>query len=374
MSVLSHADGNVIYESGSSSEHLITSFGHYPDGRSDNKGVEFENIFYAQNLQLLLVAAERANVIMVYDVSDPHKAKFHQVLPSGLGPEGGYFVESRGLFISACEVDNRGSGKIRSSLVIYEYGSSSPSYPTIMSVEDEGIGNGVPIAWSAISGLSPPPKPYGQMKNTLYAVDDSAFKRSRIFTIDTSSSPAMITKAMYIKDKNGVFAAFPPYREFSADDRDAMINADNTVNIDSEGIVATPSGFWVASEGKGTKGDSDRQVESLNFLFRLNMDGVIEEVVSLPDAVNDVQLRFGFEGVTVEGDYVVVAFQRAWGDEKKPRLGIYNTNTEEWKFVFYPLDEPESQNGTFGYTTRILHHIIDYILTSDDALKFFVSF
>ena len=319
LSVLSHADGNVIYESGSSSEHLITSFGHYPDGRSDNKGVEIENVFYAQNLQLLLVAAERANVIMVYDVSDPHKAKFHQVLPSGLGPEGGYFVESRGLFISACEVDNRGYGKIRSSLVIYEYGSSSPSYPTIMSVEDEGIGNGVPIAWSAISGLSPPPKPYGQMKNTLYAVDDSAFKRSRIFTIDTARSPAMITKAMYIKDENGVFADFPPYGEFLADDRDAMINADNTVNIDSEGIVATPSGFWVASEDKGTKGDSDRQVESLNFLFRLNMDGVIEEVVSLSDAVNDIQLRFGFEGVTL-GAITLLFHSSAHGRVKRKHI------------------------------------------------------
>lgn len=37
--------------------------------------------------------------------------------------------------------------------------------------------------------------------------------------------------------------------------------------------------------------------------------------------------------------------QRAWGGEKDPRLGIFNTATAEWKFVFYPLGQPESQNG-----------------------------
>ena len=63
--------------------------------------------------------------------------------------------------------------------------------------------------------------------------------------------------------------------------------------------MVTPLGFWVASERKITVNDPFHPVESLNFLLLLNMDGVIEEVVPLPDAVNNIQLRFGFEGVTV---------------------------------------------------------------------------
>lgn len=58
-----------------------------------------------------------------------------------------------------------------------------------------------------------------------------------------------------------------------------------------------------------------------------------------------IQLRFGFEGVAEDGSMVVVAFQRAWNSESNPRLGIYDSETGEWDFVFYPLDAVESQNG-----------------------------
>ena len=92
-------------------------------------------------------------------------------------------------------------------------------------------------------------------------------------------------------------------------------------------------------------GDVDRPVESNNYLFKVSEDGVIEKVVLLPDALNDVQLRFGFEGVAEDNGYVVVAFQRAWNGEDNPRLGVYNKLTGKWKFYFYPLDAVESQNG-----------------------------
>jgi hypothetical protein len=67
--------------------------------------------------------------------------------------------------------------------------------------------------------------------------------------------------------------------------------------------------------------------------------------------VNAKQSRFGFEGVAEGQDAlagkVVVAFQRAWvgDDQRYARLGIYDTKDGKWSFVFYPLDEPESQNG-----------------------------
>lgn len=336
-----NVDGTVSWDSGTAAEHIITSAGHYDDGRSDAKGVELENVAYDSDHQLLFINSERSHVVLVYDVSDPSDAKFHQILPSGFRPEGGVYVPSRGLYIAACEEDVR-DDKIRGSIVVYEYGSDSPAYPTLMSVDQE---SGVPIPWGAISGMS---GPYGgsSTESTLYAVDDSAFMMSRIFHIDTSSQPAMITDAMYIKDTNGIFAAFPPYGEFDSADLAAMINEDGTVNIDGEGIVAdVDGGFWVASEGSGTIGEEDRPIEKLNFLFKTDKDGVIERVVSLPDELNDIQLRFGFEGVSLEGDYAVVAFQRAWGEEENPRIGIYNTVESSWKFVFYPLDASESQYG-----------------------------
>ena len=254
-------------------------------------------------------------------------------------PEGAKYVESRGLLLAACEEDER-DDKIRAALVIYQYGADESSYPAIQSVEDPDLQNGASIPWGAMSGLA------AGDGSTLYAVDDSAFKSSSIFSIDTSASPAILFERTHITDANGVFAALAPQGEFEAADLQAMINEDGTVNIDSEGIAVHPEGgFFIVSEGRGTVGDEGRPIESLNFLFKTDKSGVIEKVVVLPEEVNAMQLRFGFEGVAVEGDYVVVAFQRAWGDEANPRIGLYNTVDESWKFVFYPLDEPESQNG-----------------------------
>eukprot|EP00965_Chrysotila_dentata_P213963 6187949-Pleurochrysis_carterae.AAC.1 len=68
-------------------------------------------------------------------------------------------------------------------------------------------------------------------------------------------------------------------------------------------------------------------------------------VVTLPEAVNDIQLRFGFEGVAYDDGKLVVAFQRAWGAEPNPRLGVYDIATQTWTFAFYPLDPVESQYG-----------------------------
>ena len=55
----------MVYESNMSAEHLVTKFGHYNDERSDNQGVEFENVVYASDLNLIFVLSERSSVIMV---------------------------------------------------------------------------------------------------------------------------------------------------------------------------------------------------------------------------------------------------------------------------------------------------------------------
>ena len=340
------ADGSVTFESGSL-DHIAIRHGHYPDARSKNKGNEPENVEYAVlgETPYLFVNSERANLVFVYDVTDPTAPVYKQALPAGVGPEGALAIPSRDLLIVASEKDSR-SDKLRSVLTLYSLEAAAPNYPTLKSANQPD--SELPIAWGAMSGL------VAGDENTVYSIEDSFYRSNRIFTIDVSKAPAAITSAMAIKDTNGVFAAVKTYgatedkTQFDATDLEALINDDKTVNIDPEGIaVATGGGFWVASEGSGTFDDKSgkRPVVSHNFVFKTNQDGVIEKVVTLPKAVSDVQLRFGFEGVAEDNGKLYVAFQCAWNSEANPRIGIYDIASQEWRFVFYPLDAPESQNG-----------------------------
>eukprot|EP00967_Tisochrysis_lutea_P099943 scaffold148721_cov28-Tisochrysis_lutea.AAC.8 len=340
------ASGNILWTSGSFLDHLAVSIGHYPENRSGNKGSEPENCAYAEfnGEKLLFINMERSNAAAVFNVDNPHSPVYKQVLPTQVGPEGGIALPTRGAYVVASEVDDRASG-IRSSLNIFALSSSTPAYPTLVS--NLRVGKSVPIPWSAMSGLAPGP---GAL---LYSVEDSFYKKTRFFTIDTSTFPARLTKETRIVDTHGVFAAFPPQGEFDASDLAAMINEDKTVNIDGEGVAlftmpASMGGetvMVVASEGRGTVGDANRPVESLNFLFFVAMDGTIRKVATLPESVNAKQLRFGFEGVAVWGEKLVVAFQRVWAGDENVRIGIYDVASDAWDFVFYPLDAPASQFG-----------------------------
>jgi Esterase-like activity of phytase len=118
---------------------------------------------------------------------------------------------------------------------------------------------------------------------------------------------------------------------------------------DLEGIALTGDGtFWLCSEGSGTVDDPERPIETPNMLVQVDSSGEIVEVVILPDEVNAIQARYGFEGVSVVGSNIVVAFQREWVNETDPRIGVYNTDDGTWQFAFYPLDEPESQYDSWG--------------------------
>jgi hypothetical protein len=283
--------------------------------------------------------------VFVYDVENPSSPVFKQVLPTGIGPEGGLAIPSRDLLVVASEEDNRGD-KVRSVLNIYEYDAQDSAYPTLQSDDDT---NGTPIPWSALSGLSADTT----SNSVLYSLDDSFYGKNRIFTISLETIIPTITTETFIMDTDGVFASFSTNSTgntnlvFDPADLSAMINSDNTVNIDGEGIAkASDGGFWIASEGSGTISDNvSRPIEKLNFIFKLTSAGVIEEVITLPDEVNDIQVRFGFEGIAEYDSKLYVVIQRAWEGESNPRIGIYDTVAETWDFVFYPLDSPNSQNG-----------------------------
>ncbi|OQX09085.1 MAG: alkaline phosphatase [Thiothrix lacustris] len=346
--------GDVVFAAGNSMEHQTIRMGHYPDDRSKNKGNEPENAdsgtFEAN--KFLFVASERSNAVFVYNANDNSKPVLKQVLPAGSGPEGVLAIPSRNLVIAASEVDDRAS-VIRSTLNIYRYEDKTTAYPTVMSGNDA---SGQPVAWGAMSGLAATPTD----ANTVYAIEDSVYQQNRIFKLDIASKPAKLSVAAKISDLNNVLGSLPVATVdaaakadsdtrkdvFDSADLKAMINANKTVNLDPEGIaVASDGGFWIASEGAGTVGEAARPVNSANLLFKTDANGIIQQAIPLPADISSKQIRFGFEGVAEYNGRAYVAFQRAWNKEANPRIGIYDTATKTWSFVFYPLDAVASKNG-----------------------------
>ncbi len=193
--------------------------------------------------------------------------------------------------------------------------------------------------------------------STVYAVDDSFFRGNRIFEIDVSRKPAVLKREIRITDPDGKIAALAltlpalaSATAFDATDLAAMVNADGSVNLDPEGIsLASGGGFWIASEGNGTvpgvSFDAARTVRTANLIFKVSATGVIQEIIGLPDAINALQVRYGFEGVAESGGKLVVAFQRAWAGDAHPRIGVFDLTSRAWQFHFYPLDPVASPNG-----------------------------
>lgn len=327
-----NTNGNVVWDSGDQLEHEAVRLGHYPEKRAGKKGNEPENVEVGQfgDTKYMFVNSERASLVFVYNVNDPANPKLVQTLPAGVGPEGVIAMPSKNAVAVASEVDER-KNKMRASVAFYTLGEQAAQYPTLKSADVDGR----PIAFSALSGLAA-----GEGK-TLYSVEDSFFGSNRIFEIDASQTPAIITKATALKDSQGVLAGMKTV------DGKKLVNDDKTVNVDLEGVsVAKDGGFWVVSEGSGTVGDEKKPFKYQNMLMKVSDNGDIVTVATLPKAMNDVQLRFGFEGVTEADDgKLYVAVQRPWNKEANPRIGIFDPASESWTFVFYPLDKKASQFG-----------------------------
>ncbi len=304
------SSGEVLYESGMSFEYAVARLGHYPDERSGNKGVEPEGLEVGVfgDETLMFVLAERASVVGVY--RDTGGApELVQILPAGLGPEGAVAIPARDLLVVANEEDLVEDGGVRSHVMIYERQAAAAVYPTIMSTVDAA---GLPLGWGALSGLAAHPAAPG----VLYAVTDSFYAANpQILTIDTATTPALITSAVTVsRDGEPV-----PY-------------------LDLEGIAALPDGtFWLASEGRT---DRDRP----HVILHVDATGTVVEEVAIPEALAAHEIRFGFEGITAvgEGDdlQLWMAVQREWQDDPAGtvKLVAYTPATGEWGGVRYPLE------------------------------------
>lgn len=308
-------NGEITYSSGNSIEHLAARFGHYPEGRSENKGSEPEGAEVGTfgDDTLIFVGLERASLVPIYRDTGG-EPEFLQALPGGIGPEGLLAIPERNLLINAAETDLRPDGGIGSVVTVYERQAGEPAYPQLISADGP---DGIPIPWMAISGTAADPKVAGK----LYAVTDSASSLARILIIDGAQSPAVITDEMVIT-KEGKPAD----------------------NLDPEGIaVSADGGFWLASEGNPTREKNPTH----SMLFKVGADGAILEEIAMPKKLAEQAVRFGFEGVTAIGpaddETVWIAVQREWKDDEKGmvKLLAYKPATEDWSAVRYPLDKPE---------------------------------
>ena len=320
-----NVDGTVEYDAGNAFEHLGMMIGHFPEGRADAKGTEPEGaeVMHIGDETLIFIGAERANFVAVYrDMGPGNAPEFVQVLPTGISPEGLVAVASRGLFVATGEKD-AAEDNIRSTISVYSRTAETNLYPQIVSATDPATGG--PIGWGALSGLVAD----ATNPNILYAVSDSVYAVARIYTIDTSAVPAVITSYVTLtKDGEAV-----PY--------------------DLEGIaLRAEGGFWVASEGGAN---------TENLLLAIAADGTVIEEIRLPEAVEAAATNNGFEGVAtymVDGqEMVVVAQQRPWADDaaNHVKLAIYNPATGEWTFVAYELNTPTSPNGGWVGLSEITH-------------------
>lgn len=303
--------GAVVWDAGNSIEKLAVTYGLHDDSRSDNKGVEPEGLAVAtvRGVRYGFVGSERSNFVAVYDLSDPRRPEFRQVLPTTNGPEGLLPVPARGLFVVSSETDDAEAG-IRATVGIYRLGRDTPAFPSIASRDALG--------WGALGALSAKPGAPGQ----LYTVTDAAYSPTRILTVDTGRSPALITRELTVT------AGGQP------------------VGYDAEGLYARPTGgFWLGVEGA---------TGAANQLVRLDRGGNTVGTVPLPADVAAGLTRFGIEGVTATtdraGEHVFVVLQRELSTDPAgvARIGRYDVATGAWTWFGYRLQAPPPGAGWVG--------------------------
>lgn len=126
--------GKPAWDAGNSYEHLAIANGLYPEHRSADKGTEPEGLAIAEidGVRYGFVAAERANFVAVYDLTDPVAPVYRQSLPTTNGPEGLLPIPSRGLLAVSSETDEL-DNRVRASVSLFQLGQQRPAFPTIHS-------------------------------------------------------------------------------------------------------------------------------------------------------------------------------------------------------------------------------------------------
>jgi hypothetical protein len=280
----------------------------------------------------IFLLSERGSVMGVYRDTGA-EPELVQLLPSGIGPESAVAIPSRNLVATANEADLGPDGGVRAHVMLYELGDGPASYPTIVSSPQE---DGQPLGWGALSGMVAD----AEVPGRLYAVNDSFYgMQPSIFVIDATQSPAAITDVIRVT-RSGAPAQ----------------------KLDLEGIALDgEGGFWLASEGR-----TDRLIP--HALYHVDAEGEIQDEIAFPPELLAAEIRFGSEGVTKVGDVLWIAIQRPWGDDPADtvKLVAYDTASEEWGAVHYPLEKAET--GWVGLSEITAHGDHVYIVERDNQI------
>lgn len=320
--VFDAASGAVRWDAGAEVERIAVRLGLHNEDRAARKGVEVEGLSVAtfDDHRYAFVGSERSNFVAVYDVDDPEQPRYLQSVPTTNGPEGILPIPSRGLLAVSSETDDASVG-VRATVALYRLGEDAPSFPSIESADVAGA----PLGWSALGALSGHPTD----PDRVYAASDTVLTKGRIFGVDVSRTPAVIT------------------------DETVVTEGGSPLSLDVEGLFARPQGgFWLASEGTNGAG---------NQLVRTDASGAVQQKIALPAEITARISRWGLEGVTAttdaDGEHVWTVVQRPlwqdpsastlqpYDDDNLARIGRYDVADGSWHWYGYRLTSPRQGSG-----------------------------
>ncbi|MCG8418928.1 MAG: endonuclease/exonuclease/phosphatase family protein [Proteobacteria bacterium] len=335
-----NVDGEVVYETGDELERIAVQYGMYPDGRSDNRGIEVEGCAVARfgNRELAFLLGERNSAVAVYDVTQPERAQFIQFLPAPLRPESAVAVPDRGLLIVAGE----GSGGTGGGIWIYQgvaFAQDVERYPEGLY---RAVASGLPtVPFGSFSAVMPTGVP-----GRISAVPDDSFATLRLWTFEADRA----TQRMRLVDSM------------------TLTEADGTTplaGLDAQGLARNPwGGFALAVAGDRDNGCDGATCpeEDRNRILFFTEEGALDPGygnggrVDLPGDASTLWNRIrkdGFGGLALAEDNdhrlnAYVVFQRPLDatDPADPedevrlghaRIGEYDVASDQWSFYYYPL-------------------------------------
>lgn len=321
------SDGSFIWDDGGSYEATAVRYSHYPEGRSENKGIETEGIDVGTygDKTFVFVGSERGSFVGVYEMTDATTPVWIQLLPTGISPEGLLAMPDQNLLVTSDEV----SGTITIFEGVEGLWEGDPDAPTVRSASVE-------VPWAALSGLTASLSD----ANLLYAVPDNAMP-TEIYMIQTGDDVAELESM-------------------------GPVTLDGSpVQYDLEGIAVDTSvdapennaGFWLASEGNADFGTEDY---TANLLIQVDGSGAVLQEIILPadvDSPGGGLIRSnGYEGVTIsdDGAYLLAAIQRQYTDDEQvggvwhARIARYDLANATWEFFLYPLDAAPNEDAWVG--------------------------
>lgn len=330
-------DGTFRWDDGGRLEKQAVRFSHYPEGRSENKGIEIEGVTTANfdGHPLAFVLSERGSFMAVYSLRNKKHPKLLQTLPTGISPEGVKAIPRRNLVVTASEK----SGTINLFKGIHSIYKAPVDKPRLAS---RSAAN--PEPWAAISGLA------WQRPFHLVGVPDNAMPTA-IYQIRT-----------------GVPSRFAPVsilHQVTRNNEQAQYDGEG-ITVDVSVLAPHEPGWWIASEGNAKFGESSYQP---NLLVQVDNRGRVLREVRLPADIDSPEggliRKNGFEGVAVstDGNYLVAPIQRQFDDESPDftriaRLDLQSLSCEDdgdvqtctgnWNFFFYPLDPTDSSKNWIG--------------------------